>query len=102
MKEEKSFFVSLKTWWNSIKDASLIWICRTIAFAWVYCYHDIQSVVILVWLLHSTIYKDQTTFKKWMIYVYMPLITAIFLWYYTINIFGLLSFWPNAADNPAE
>ena len=28
-----------------------------------------------------------------MLYFYMPLVTAIFLWYYVINIFGLLLFW---------
>ena len=56
-------------------------------------YHDIQSVFILLWILHSTLYRDNRRFKMWMIFFYLPLFTAIFLWYYVINIYGLLIFW---------
>ena len=96
--EEKSFLAKLRTWWNSIKEGSVIWICRLVAFFWVYCYHDIQSVIILLWLLHSSLFKYSSTFKKWMLYFYMPCFIVLFLWYYVINIFGLLKFWPDPDD----
>ena len=31
-------------------------------------------------------------------YFYMPLISLIFLWYYTINIYGLLKWWNDDPD----
>ena len=33
-----------------------------------------------------------------MMYFYMPLISLIFLWYYTINIYGLLKWWNDDPD----
>ena len=66
--------------------------CRTLAFFWIYCYHDWQSVILLIWILHSTLYNDSALFKKWMIYFYTPLVTVIFLWYYVTNIFGLIEY----------
>ena len=90
--EEKSLWQRFKMLWDDIHASSalLIWICRLLAFTWAYCYHDWQSVVLLFWIMHSTLYRKTSLFKKWMLYVYMPLITAIFLWYYIINIFSFL------------
>ena len=88
--EEKNFWSRFKQKWITITSAMLIWICRILAFIWVYCYHDWQSVVLLTWICHSTVYSKTSLFKKWMLFVYVPLVTAIFLWYYVINIFGLI------------
>lgn len=90
MAKEETFFQSLKLWWKTSKASTIIWLCRIIAFVWVYCYHDWQSVILLIWILHSTMFEDSVTFKKCMTFLYMPLVTLIFLWYYCINIFGLI------------
>ena len=70
--------------------------CRLICFLWVYIYHDIQSVILLVWIAHSTLFKDPINFRKWIIFFYLPIVISVFLWYYVINIFGLLP----RFDNP--
>ncbi len=88
--EQKSCWNRLKGFWVGGKASLLIWVCRLISFIWAYCYHDWQSVIILIWLLHSTLYRDSQLFRKFMIFCYLPLVTAIFLWYYVINIFGLI------------
>lgn len=56
MAKEETFFQSLKIWWKTSKASMIIWLCRMITFIWVYCYHDWQSVILLIWILHSTIY----------------------------------------------
>ena len=96
--EKKSHWKNFYEWWDRFKGGLIIWLCRLIAFVWVYCYHDFQSSIILLWILHSTLFKDQGLFKKWMMYFYMPLISLIFLWYYTINIYGLLKWWNDDPD----
>ena len=69
--------------------------CRTLCFLQVYCYHDIQSVFLLIWIVHSTLFRDPNLFRKWIIFCYLPLVISIFLWYYVINIFGLLAMFDN-------
>ena len=91
MNEQKSCWTSFKSFWIGGKTSLIIWMCRAISFVWVYCYHDWQSVILLIWLLHSTLYRDSQFFQKCMIFFYLPLVTTIFLWYYTINIFGLIA-----------
>lgn len=90
---EKGCWARTKAFWLQIKAGIVIWICRILSFIWVYMYHDWQSVLILIWIVHSTLFRDSANFKKWMIYLYMPLVTCIFLWYYVINIYGLLLWW---------
>lgn len=98
--EAQSCWIRFKTFWENIhaQSALLIWICRIFAFTQAYCYHDWQSVVLLFWIIHSTLYKATSTFKKWMLYFYMPLFTSIFLWYYVTNIFGLIH-WKHYEDD---
>ena len=73
--------------------------CRLVGFIWAYMYHDWQSVFLLTWILHSTLYRDTRNFKRFMIFFYMPIFIAIFLWYYVINIYGLLLFWSDEAKS---
>ena len=58
----------------------------------VYVYHDWMSLGWLLWLLHSTLYKKASNFSIAMYAVYLPFFTMTFLWYYTINIYGLIDF----------
>ena len=54
-------------------------------------------MIVLTWFLHSTLYSSTPLFKKFMTYFYLPLFTVIFLWYYAINIYGLI-IWPPKDD----
>jgi hypothetical protein len=75
-----------------------------LAFVWVYLYHDWESTIILLWLLHSTVYRNNATFRKFILYFYLPYYILVFLWYYTINIEGLIN-WTDPAviiANPVE
>ena len=62
--EKKSLWLRFKTLWADIHASSalLIWICRALAFVWAYCYHDWQSVVLLFWIMHSTLYRKTSLF----------------------------------------
>ena len=64
--------------------------CRLLSFVWAYCYHDWQSVILLIWIVHSTMFKSTKRFKIAMLFFYLPVITIIFFWYYVTNIWGLL------------
>ena len=64
--------------WAISKSSVLLWTCRLFCFVWMYMYHDFQSLPILLWFLHSTLYKDSVALKKWMTYLYLPLFTAVF------------------------
>jgi hypothetical protein len=74
--------------------STIRWICRLFSFVWVYLYHDWQSVIMLVWLLHSTCYLRNANFRRCILYFYLPYYLLAFLWYYTINIEGLI-LWNN-------
>ena len=84
--------------WLVSKSQLVLWICRVLSFFWIFVYHDYQSVVVLIWFLHSTLYDNSRIFKKFMTYFYLPLFTMIFIFYYTINIYGFI-IWP-AKDDP--
>ena len=92
---EEPYMKRLMQSWKSIKGFMPIWMCRTLCFVQVYCYHDIQSVFLLIWIVHSTLFRDPNLFRKWIIFCYLPLVISIFLWYYVINIFGLLAMFDN-------
>lgn len=71
-----------------------LWIARICCFIWVYMYHDFQSVFVLLWLLHSTLYTSSTLFVKCTAYFYLPIFNLIVLFYFATNIFALVP-WDN-------
>ena len=73
----------------------MLWLCRILAFTQIFCYHDYQSLVFMVWLLHSTVYLKSSRFSVFMMLVYLPLFITTFLWYYSINIYGIIN-WTDA------
>jgi len=79
--------------WKQSRTIITLFLARAFCFFWAYFYHDWQSVVPLFWLCHSFVFADSLLFKKFMLYLYLPAFTLVFLWYYIINIFGLIS-WP--------
>jgi hypothetical protein len=68
----------------------MLWVCRILTFVWTFMYHDWQSLVTLFWLLHSTQFNSTTRFIKMTAYFYLPLIMVSMLFYYTINIYGIM------------
>ena len=94
---------STKTWssfWKESEHVLILWLCRLLAFVQTYCYHDWQSLVFLIWLLHSTLYEKSSRFRLCMLIVYLPLFTATFLWYYYINIFGAVDWSQKYSNKP--
>ena len=77
--------------WKESRLAIMLWLCRILAFIQVYGYHDWQSVPFLIWIFHSTLYRKSSRLSVAMMVFYLPCFTAIFLWYYTINIYGVVS-----------
>ena len=97
IQKQDSIFNKFKMIVASSKTQLLLWVCRVLSFFWIYLYHDYQSVVILVWLCHSTLFRSSRNFKRFMLFFYLPLFTLIFFWYYVINIYGFLK-WPPKED----
>ena len=60
-------------------------------------YHDYQSLVFLIWLLLSTVYTNTSIFVRLTYYLLFPLMILIYLFYYTINIYGFINYssWVN-------
>jgi hypothetical protein len=76
-----------------LKSPLTLWIARISCFIWAYMYHDYQSLIILIWLFHSTLYVKSTIFVKCTAYFYLPIFNLLVLWYFTINVFGLIVYW---------
>ena len=47
-----------------------------------------------VWFCHSTLYTNSVHFKRVIIFCYLPILTMVFVWYYLVNITGLVP-WPD-------
>lgn len=75
----------LEYYWNMAKIPLMIWICRILAFVWTFMIHDVLSLVPLVWLLHSAMFKKLTYFANFTLYVYLPIITLEIIYYYLLN-----------------
>ena len=80
--------------WVLFRPSVILWSSRFFAFTWAYMYHDWQSVVILMWVLHSTFYQRDRTFRLFMCYFYVPWFLAALVWYYVTNIQGMIN-WPS-------
>jgi len=88
-KEQKVTFGDLI---YSVKVPLILWLCRILCFIMVYMYHDWQSVVLLIWLFHSTVFRDRALFVRLTVTIYFPLMILIFLFMFTVNIYGLIDY----------
>lgn len=61
-------------------------------FVWAYAYHDFQSWFILLWLMHSTLFKSTRRFIRVTFTYYLPVFILVFLFYYVINIPQVVQF----------
>lgn len=53
--------------------------------------HDYQSLVFLTWLLTTAFQSNNRIFVRLTSFVWLPLMMAVYMWYYVINIFGMLN-----------
>ena len=90
--KKDSFIDNMFEFWQMSRMLSVLWICRGLAFIHVYMYHDSQSVPMLIWLLHSTVFDNKSIFKQAIRWFYLPWFTLTLFWYYTINIISLTDF----------
>lgn len=84
--------LSFKQIWNMTKLPLLLWLCRLICFFQTYRYLCWQSLVPLVWTLHSFLFQDRQRFVQITMQVYLPLFYICYLWFFIINIFGLVNY----------
>lgn len=105
-----------------IKLSAWLWVCRVLCFIQVYRYHDWQSVVPLVWCLHTFMWSNKPLVStgqptgesasaavkvdpypltssdvdpKWIRITYtfyLPVMYLCYLWYFVVNIFGLIDY----------
>lgn len=87
---KESFLQTLADLWRGSRIVIMLWLCRALAFLQVYGYHDWQSLPYLIWIVHSTLYKSSKVFSICMMTVYLPCFTATYIWYYLININGII------------
>ena len=76
--------------WRESRIVIILWACRILAFLQVYGYHDWQSLPYLLWIFHSTLYKKSIVFSIFMMCFYLPCFTSTYIWYYVININGII------------
>ena len=93
--DETSINVTAIRYYKQMSPFIWLWVCRASGFIWCYMYHSYQSLFILLWVLHSTLFQDNNLFFRVTSYFYLPIFCLIFLFYYIINIptvvdFGLI------------
>ena len=90
--DESSIQVVATQYYKDFSPQIWLWICRFTCFVWCYAYHDFESWVILFWIMHSTVFKSTKFFVNMTMKLYMPAFILIFLFYYMINIPGVVEF----------
>ena len=66
-----------------------LYILRFCTFGWIYLYFCFQSVLPLIFLLHSIIYTSRPLLLTWLKFVYTPGLWLIFSFNYIVNIKGM-------------
>jgi|LauGreDrversion4_2_1035121.scaffolds.fasta_scaffold79993_1 hypothetical protein len=91
-KPQKVRELTWKDYWRMTRLPLLLWLCRALCFVLAYRYHDWQSLAPLVWLLHSACFQDRAKFVRITLYAYLPLTNINYLWYYIINVYGVVEY----------
>jgi len=86
--EEINYGLSMGHYW---KTYLMLWICRANMILSVYIYHNWEAVFLLIWISHSFIQFKMKKLMNVTLYIYMPIMVSIFLFYYMINISQLFS-----------
>lgn len=68
-----------------------VFILGFLLFVWMFRYTCYQSLFILVWLVNTLMFKNSDWFFNMCKYIYIPILFAYFIFFYTINITNLFS-----------
>ena len=71
----------------------LLWVARFLAILVAYLYHDWQSLLVLTWVMPSTLNVSQKAFGKVTQWVYAPLFILLTSFYFAVNIDELVPSW---------
>jgi hypothetical protein len=85
-----------------IKIDLLLWLSRIVCFVLAYQFHSYQSLVPLIWIIHSTIYTSQPLFVNFTIYMYLPLMYLCYLFYFITNVYGVVHYNEWSTDKQKE
>jgi hypothetical protein len=77
-------------YWVIFRLPSLLNACRVLNLVVAYRYHDWLSLVPLLWVLHSAMMFKREIFVTVSLYFYLPLMACCYVFYYLINIDGLI------------
>ena len=79
-------------YWQRFKMGIMINTVRIVSFVWAYMYHDWQAIPLLLFVTHSTIYKEKRPFYYSLIFLYCPYVTLYMLFLFIVNIPGIYNF----------
>lgn len=82
--ESKRLKNQVEQFFKNFSPHILLWILRLMTFTWAYAYHDYQSMLLLTWICHSTIFWNTKRFIDATLYVYLPIFVLLFVFYYVI------------------
>lgn len=92
MQDESHILQTTQKFWIHFSPQIMLWFCRFAIFIWAYAYHDYQSWFMLLWVMHSTLFKSTRRFIYISITYYFPIFVLILLFYYVINIPRVVEF----------
>jgi hypothetical protein len=84
-----------------VKIPLVLWLCRISCFVVAYQFHDYQSLVPLVWCMHSTLFRHRPRFVFMTVYIYLPIMYLTYLYYFVINVYGMLD-WSTDKDTTVK
>ena len=101
-RSKKQKGLSLADYWAMFKLPCLLWLCRIFCLLQTFRYHSWQSLVALLWVLHSALFQDRARFCKVTLYVYLPLLCVVYLWYFVTNVYGVIDYtqWEDDGNFP--
>jgi hypothetical protein len=89
---DESFNQVAQKYYTHFSPQIWLWLSRFSIFIWCYAYHDFQSWFMLMWVMHSTLFKSTRRFIQVSITYYLPIFLLIFMFYYVINIPRVVEF----------
>ena len=76
----------------ALKSFFFGWVARFVVFIYAYMYHDWESLILIIWLAHSTLDTKFSRFQSFTMSLYLPLFVLIFCLYFILNMNGVYQF----------
>mmetsp|Transcript_10288 Transcript_10288/g.15689 ORF Transcript_10288/g.15689 Transcript_10288/m.15689 type:complete len:389 (+) Transcript_10288:912-2078(+) len=76
-------------WRYQLLPPGLLLVCQSLALSQVFLYHDVPSLMILIWILHSVIDECTARFARLTQRIYLPAAIIISVYYYATNLNGI-------------